>query len=105
VYVAFNDMQRSYFTSYRTVRPGMDGGASDERRVTSAATVVRGVINLQSPVSNRQPPSVLLDAAGRKVMELRPGENDVRHLAPGVYFVRKADGEGRMANTKVVVTR
>jgi hypothetical protein len=105
VYVAFNDMQRRYFTSYRTVRPGMDGGASDERRVTSAATVVRGVINLQSPVSNRQPPSVLLDAAGRKVMELRPGENDVRHLAPGVYFVRKADGEGRMANTKVVVTR
>jgi len=33
----------------------------------------------------------LLDAAGRRVMELRPGANDVRHLSPGVYFVR---GEG-----------
>jgi len=31
--------------------------------------------------------AVLLDAAGRKVVELRAGPNDVRHLAPGVYFV------------------
>jgi hypothetical protein len=30
----------------------------------------------------------LLDAAGRKVMDLRPGPNDVRSLASGVYFVR-----------------
>ena len=35
--------------------------------------------------------AVLLDIAGRRVKELRPGENDVRGIAPGVYFVR---GEG-----------
>jgi hypothetical protein len=28
-----------------------------------------------------------MDAAGRKVMDLRPGTNDIRALAPGVYFV------------------
>jgi hypothetical protein len=33
-------------------------------------------------------PAQLLDATGRKVMDLQPGENDVRHLAPGVYFIR-----------------
>ncbi|MFO7675597.1 MAG: T9SS type A sorting domain-containing protein [bacterium] len=35
--------------------------------------------------------AALLDASGRKVMELQPGDNDVRHLAPGVYFVRRQD--------------
>jgi hypothetical protein len=33
--------------------------------------------------------SWLLDAAGRKVTELRLGENDVSGIAPGVYFVRE----------------
>ncbi|MEO0071000.1 MAG: T9SS type A sorting domain-containing protein, partial [candidate division WOR-3 bacterium] len=31
--------------------------------------------------------SVLFDITGRKVFELMPGANDIRHLAPGVYFV------------------
>ncbi len=31
--------------------------------------------------------AMLLDASGRVVMDLQPGENDIRHLAPGVYFV------------------
>jgi hypothetical protein len=35
--------------------------------------------------------ALLHDISGRKVMELQPGENDVRHLAPGVYFVRRQD--------------
>jgi hypothetical protein len=34
--------------------------------------------------------TMLLDAAGRIVMELRPGPNDIRHVAPGVYFIRSA---------------
>jgi len=53
-------------------------------------------------------PVVLLDAAGRKVMELRPGANDVRHLSPGVYFVREgpsAVGHQPSAVQKVVVTK
>ncbi|UCG42509.1 MAG: VCBS repeat-containing protein [candidate division WOR-3 bacterium] len=31
--------------------------------------------------------AMLLDATGRAVMDLQPGPNDVRHAAPGVYFV------------------
>jgi hypothetical protein len=40
-------------------------------------------------------------------MELRPGVNDVRALAPGIYFVREASGVKREASSvrKVVVTR
>jgi hypothetical protein len=34
--------------------------------------------------------AVLVDITGRKVMGLQPGPNDIRHLAPGVYFI----GEG-----------
>jgi hypothetical protein len=34
-----------------------------------------------------RPRGELLDISGRKVLDLRPGENDVSRLAPGVYFV------------------
>jgi hypothetical protein len=48
----------------------------------------------------------LLDVSGRKVLDLRPGANDVRALAPGVYFVRPASSVRRQASgvTKVVLT-
>jgi len=52
------------------------------------ASVVRGVLNLG--VDSRQQTvdrAELLDAAGRRVMELHAGANDVSRLAPGVYFV------------------
>jgi hypothetical protein len=50
-------------------------------------TIVRGAIRL-APTTNPKPQAAsLLDAAGRKVMGLLPGANDVRALAPGVYFV------------------
>jgi DNA-binding beta-propeller fold protein YncE len=71
-------------------------------RGPGAATVVRGVISLQSPAAGRQSPASLLDACGRKVMELRAGANDVRHLVPGVYFVLA--GTGRRP-AKVLVCR
>ncbi len=40
-------------------------------------------------------------------MDLVPGENDVRHLSPGVYFVRPASGVKRDASGvyKVVIQR
>jgi hypothetical protein len=52
--------------------------------------------------------AVLLDASGRKVLDLKAGANDVRALAPGVYFVREGlgtRGEGLGKTRKVVVTR
>jgi hypothetical protein len=66
-------------------------------------TIVRGVLNLQPALGYSQrsgSPLALLDAAGRKVMELRTGPNDVSHLAPGVCFVREAQ-----AVRKVIVRR
>jgi len=42
---------------------------------------------IRSGTSDRVPRPSLLDAAGRKVLDLKPGANDVRRLAPGVYFV------------------
>jgi hypothetical protein len=53
------------------------------------------------------PAPCLLNATGRKVTGLVPGPNDVRHLAPGVYFVRQASGVERPASSvhKVVITR
>jgi hypothetical protein len=36
---------------------------------------------------------VLLDIAGRVVMTLQPGANDVRHVAPGVYYIRIKAGD------------
>ncbi len=51
---------------------------------------------------------VLLDIAGREVLDLRPGRNDLRTLPPGVYFVRSAplaSGRGPANATKVVIAR
>ncbi|MEO0079223.1 MAG: sialidase family protein [candidate division WOR-3 bacterium] len=59
-------------------------------------TVVRGVLLLPSAVSGS-----LLDGSGRKVLALHSGPNDLRHLAPGVYFVRLAEGGWREAIVKV----
>jgi hypothetical protein len=88
---------------------------SEVRRVKGGATVVRGVLYLRPspfplPVGEGQGVREwsLLDATGRKVLDLVPGANDVRALAPGVYFVRSglsAISREPPAVTKVVVTR
>jgi hypothetical protein len=72
-----------------------------------SATVVRNVLFLPEAAGRKPQVASLLDATGRKVLDLKPGANDVRALAPGVYFVR---GEGRQAGDvgpirKVVLTR
>jgi hypothetical protein len=64
-------------------------------------TIVRGVLYMSelgtrsglsdNPVMSR---AVLLDAAGRKLLELRLGANDVSRLAPGVYFVSSPSVRG-----------
>lgn len=77
--------------------------AAGPRPVT--ATVVRGMLVLSGTGVERETPGVLLDAAGQKVLSLRPGSNDVRRLAPGVYFLRAVVGERRLADAKVVITR
>ncbi len=85
-------------------------GVSEEQGQTPpsqgfAPTVVRGVLFLSSLLA---PDCLLFSADGRRVMTLRPGANDVRALAPGVYFVRgpkTEDGRPAAAVRKVVITR
>jgi len=99
------------------------GGAIEEtpgreRGATSAQpTIIRGVLNLQSAGAGTVPQpgasdalglsrAALLDISGRKVRALKPGANDVRHLTPGVYFVREAQARAQaQAVRKVVLTR
>jgi len=74
----------------------------DRRGVESqpCPSMVRGVLMLRG-----NSPATLLDISGRRVADLRPGENDIRHIAPGVYFVRSAESGSRSAVTKVVIQR
>lgn len=75
------------------------------RPARSYATVAHNVL-LPPPVRGAGPEvvGVLLDISGRKVGELRPGANDVRHLSPGVYFTKSPADDVR-AVSKIIITR
>jgi hypothetical protein len=80
---------------------------SAEVQARNVATVVSGVLFLPEASSHKPQATRLLDISGRKVLDLRSGANDVRALAPGVYFFRRASSVERDASSvaKVVVTR
>ena len=73
------------------------------------ATVVRDVLLVpRLPAADCS----LLSIDGRKVLDLKPGANNVRALAPGVYFVRGMAGGGQLpasgqpsAITKIVIAK
>jgi hypothetical protein len=71
------------------------------RTASRSPSVIRGVLFLPDAASDRPQASSLLDVSGRKVMELKPGANDVRAFAPGVYFVTPQS----LAIRKVVLAR
>jgi len=101
----FSDASYRDFT-IDTVSGGVSGNRLEpSTEFTSEPTVIRGVLYL--PLASgveREASSVLLDISGRKVLDLGPGANDVRALAPGVYFVREAQAQAQ-AIRKVVVTK
>ncbi len=78
---------------YATIKYSQFSGIVAEPKVevrrTNRPTIVRGVLFLDGgcPHTGAVPEAALLDISGRKVLDLKPGANDVRHLAPGVYFV------------------
>jgi len=88
-------------------------GLQEEKRPTSHAscatpTVVRSVLLLAESPSSSASTNSLLDIGGREAMELHSGVNDVRALAPGVYFVRRPvteDGRPGASIRKVVLTK
>ena len=90
-------------------------GVEEERstpyalRTTPIPTIVRGVLETPETTSREpQAANALLDIAGRKVLDLHPGPNDVSRLAPGVYFVREepeTSGHKLRAIRKITITR
>jgi len=96
---------------YLTLAYGAAGAVTERtlsaevRTPSLGPTLVRGSLLLPSSLLTAH--YSLLSPDGRKVLDLRPGANDVRCLSPGVYFVseRSAVGGQRSAVHKVVVTR
>jgi hypothetical protein len=84
-------------------------GVTEERlapgpsRTAPGISIVRGSLNLTSDISNLTSDIVLLNAAGRRVLDLRPGANDVSGLAPGVYFVKSTVDNRQSPVSKVVI--
>jgi Peptidase family C25 len=84
------------------------GSGAEESHKPQAAShglgpnIVRGVLFL--PPSHLTLHSFLFSLAGRKVLDLHPGANDVRPLAPGVYFVR-AQTDVRAGTSRIVIAR
>lgn len=52
---------------------------------TVGPTIVRGLLRLGPAADGSR--QELMDVCGRRVMELRPGDNDVSRMASGVYFL------------------
>ena len=83
--------------------PGIVEDKSSSRNIrASIPTIVHGVLNLQSEIYNLKAEIKLLDITGRKVADLKAGANDIRHLAPGVYFIRSKNNN---QVTKIIVTK
>ena len=102
VYVLFQTTAGRLYSVYRTSRPGVNEMRSGRFSVSHVATIVCRALN--PGVDSRQSTGYgveLLDAAGRRVMSLKAGVNDVSRLAPGVYFVREVQSQ---AVRKVVIT-
>ena len=89
--------------------PGVQETTNNVRRTSARCpSVVRGVLLLPNATSRKPQAAGLLDISGRKVLDLKPGANDVRALTPGVYFVREqpqASSCKPQAVRKIVVTR
>jgi hypothetical protein len=74
---------------------------NDELRMTNVTpTVARGILFV--PLSHFTLHYSLFDLTGRAVRSLRPGANDIRGLAPGVYFFRPEIGGGSTVKLAIV---
>jgi hypothetical protein len=107
VWSDYRDGNSEIYYKHDSTRTGLEEGEkSEERRVKSGPTIVRGVLYIPEARSERREARLeLQDVTGRKAMDLKPGANDVRILAPGVYFVRATDGREPSAAGKVVIRK
>jgi len=89
--------------------PAVAEMTSPEVRMTYSGATIVGKVLVLGAVGSRQTTEYraeLLSIAGRKVLDLRPGANDIGRLSLGVYFVREAQGQAQAQSIrKVVVTK
>jgi hypothetical protein len=97
---------------YPVYRMGLPVGQEEAARLTvgmtKLPTIVRAALRIGDSRQNAGYRAELLDVSGRKVLDLQAGPNDVRALAPGVYFVRSEPSAAscqQSAVGKVVITR
>jgi hypothetical protein len=84
--------------------PGIEQQENTEvRRAIGGATVVRGMLFQPEVAGSSSRTASLLDISGRKVLDLHTGANDVRRLAPGVYFVRESGAQAQAQVVRTVV--
>jgi hypothetical protein len=76
--------------------------ASKPARFGLTPSIVRGVLRMEDRGQMTGDRTELLDAAGRNVLALHAGANDVSRVAPGVYFVRAGAGQ---PTARVVIQR
>jgi len=104
IYVGCRDL----ILVYPDAPPGVEETPNAEvRTAIPMPTVVRDILFLPEATGRKPQAAGLTDVSGRKVMDLEPGANDVRALAPGVYFLRgpkTEDGRPDAAVRKVVLT-
>jgi hypothetical protein len=94
------------FAVYRmTYNAGMDENSKPQVASSELEpTIIRSVLYLgDCPRTGTVPETALLDGSGRKVLDLHPGANDVRTLAPGVYFVRMAQAQAQAQAIRKVI--
>jgi len=104
VYVLFQTTGGQIYSVYRTSRPGVQESSPRLVADSHLTAIASGVLVLGTAGSGQQTGyrAGLLDAAGRRVMSLQAGANDVSLLVPGVYFVREAQAQ---AVRRVVITK
>jgi phosphoribosylformylglycinamidine (FGAM) synthase PurS component len=84
---------------------GIEGGSRPQPTSgrPPTATIVRRVLFLPEAPGHKPQAASLLEATGRKVMNVRSGANDVSRLAPGVYFVREAQAQAQAQTVRKVI--
>jgi hypothetical protein len=87
---------------------GVEETPNAELRATKCEpTVVRGVLHLEDRGAKTGDHAELLNATGRKVLDLHSGASDVSGLNPGVYYVREtlSGRQSAVGVCKVIITR
>jgi hypothetical protein len=95
-YVVWEDVEGAHYSiMFSTNNPigiAEETPSAELRTPNNGTTVVRNVLCLPEAPGTISSPSILLDISGRKVFDLKPGVNDVRTLAPGVYVIEAGPG-------------